>query len=350
MQLTELQEVARALNIFGSIKAINTIKKEGAPDNGRNYYEIYFDAADAAHVGLAALKEVFDVSNPLLYISPLSSNVHFGRYFSGTLASSARLELLTFTRLPLACEPTILLTNIAPSDQPSAKLDQLVHSGPICCQFKDAPVCWPFVVLPVCQVTISLSMRQSAVSLPVCLFAVNMLDAGFKDSILTTLLFEQALSSHKLQSGLPAPCCHHIQKRLLSSGQTPHTQACPAQYIASEKHPLQQRVSLPGDIISPKSFSSVPELIKLLTTAVTAVAPGAAIKPLQKDANSSSNVGKLVVTVQVHTRPPLFLLDLASSPSPLLQPTATALPSHIHSHAHRSSKSSLFTFSQVPMH
>jgi hypothetical protein len=57
-------------------------------------------------------------------------------------------------------------------------------------------------------------------------------------------------------------------------------QACPAQYIANEKHPLQQRVSLPGDIIGPKGFSSVPELIKLLTTAVTAVAIGAAIKPL----------------------------------------------------------------------
>jgi hypothetical protein len=91
MQLTELQEVARALKIFGSIKTINTIKKEGAPDSGRRYYEIYFDAADAAHVGLAALKEVFDVSDPLLYISSLSSNAHFGRYFRGTLASSARL-------------------------------------------------------------------------------------------------------------------------------------------------------------------------------------------------------------------------------------------------------------------
>jgi hypothetical protein len=147
MQLTELQEVARALKIFGSIKAINTMEKEGAPDSGRRYYEIYFDAANAAHVGSAALKEVFDVSNPLLYISPLSSKAHFGRYFSGTLASSARLELLTFTRLPIACEPTILLTNIAPSDQPSAKPDQLAHSGPICCQFKGAPVCWPFVVL-----------------------------------------------------------------------------------------------------------------------------------------------------------------------------------------------------------
>jgi hypothetical protein len=150
------------------IKAINTMEKEGAPDSGRRYYKIYFDAADAAHVGLAALKEVFDVSNSLLYISPLSSNAHFGRYFSGTLASSARLELLTFTRLPIAREPTILLTNIAPSDQPSAKHDQLAHSGPICCQFKSAPVCWPFVVLPVCQVTISLPMRQSAVSLPIC--------------------------------------------------------------------------------------------------------------------------------------------------------------------------------------
>jgi hypothetical protein len=127
-------------------------------------------------------------------------------------------------------------------------------------------------------------------------------------------------------------------------------QACPAQYIVSEKHPLQQRVSLSGDIIGPKGFSSVPELIKLLTTAVTAVAPGAAIKPLREDANSSSNVGKLVVTVQVHTRPPLFLLDLASHPFPLLQPTATSFPSHIHSHAQRFSPSSLFTFSQVPMH
>jgi hypothetical protein len=183
-----------------------------------------------------------------------------------------------------------------------------------------------------------------------CLFAVNMLDAGFKDSILATVLLEQASSNHTLQSGLPAPCCHHIQERLLSYGQTPHLQACPAQYIASEKHPLQQRVSLSGDIIGPKGFSSVPELIKLLTTAVTAVAPGAAIKPLREDANSSSNVGKLVVTVQVHTRPPLFLLDLASPPFPLLQPTATAFPSHIHSHAHRSSQSPLFTFSQVPMH
>jgi hypothetical protein len=113
-----------------------------------------------------------------------------------------------------------------------------------------------------------------------CLFAVNMLDAGFKDSILATVLFEQALSSQTLQSGLPAPCCHHIQERLLSYGQTPHLQACPAQYIASEKHPLQQRVSLPADIIGPKGFSFVLELIKLLTTAVTAVAPGAAIEPL----------------------------------------------------------------------
>jgi hypothetical protein len=108
MQLTELQEVARALNIFGSIKAINTMEKEGAPDSGRRYYEIYFDAADAAHVGLAALKGVFDVSTPFFLIS---------------LLRSSRLELLSCTKLPLVRQPPLLLQiNLAPSDQPCAML------------------------------------------------------------------------------------------------------------------------------------------------------------------------------------------------------------------------------------
>jgi hypothetical protein len=38
MQLTELQEVTRALKIFGSIKAIKSMEKEGVPDNGRRFY------------------------------------------------------------------------------------------------------------------------------------------------------------------------------------------------------------------------------------------------------------------------------------------------------------------------
>jgi hypothetical protein len=124
----------------------------------------------------------------------------------------------------------------------------------ICRQLKGAwAVYVQFVRLPVCQSATSLPPRQVAASLSLgatmCLFAVNMLDAGFKDSILATVFFEQALSSHTLQSGLPAPCCHYIQERLLSYSQTPHLQACPAQYISSEKHTLQQRVSVTLDEI-----------------------------------------------------------------------------------------------------
>jgi hypothetical protein len=146
MQLTELQEVARALNIFGSIKAINSMKKEGAPDSGRRYYGIYFDDTDAAHVGLAALKGVFDVSKPLSPILLLASDAQLGHYLSEPLGPSC-LELMSSTRLPFVQEPTILLHNFALTDQVCAMLAQSAASWPACYQFKGASVCWQLVSL-----------------------------------------------------------------------------------------------------------------------------------------------------------------------------------------------------------
>jgi hypothetical protein len=383
------------------------MEKEGAPDSGRRYYEIYFDDTDAAHVGLAALKGVFNVSKPLSPILLLASDAQLGHYLSKPLGPSC-LELMSSTRLPFVREPTILLHNFALTDQVCAMFAQSAASWPACYQFKGASVCWQLVNLPLCQGAVGLPVRQFAVILPVChqfesawsvrcqhaglparqlaatlparqlnarlpapqsavhlsinamrQFTVSVLEVSFTDALLAPVLSGQASSNHKLQSGPPTPCSHCILKLLLSYCQTLNLQACPAQYIASEKHPLQQRVSIPGDLIGPKGFASVPELIKLLTTAVTAVAPGATIKPLREDANSSSNVGKLVVNVQVIAKlplflqdlaSPLFLQDLASPPSSPLQATAAALSSHTHLSAHCFSKIPLPAFLQVPMH
>jgi hypothetical protein len=383
------------------------MEKEGAPDSGRRYYEIYFDDTDAAHVGLAALKGVFNVSKPLSPILLLASDAQLGHYLSKPLGPSC-LELMSSTRLPFVREPTILLHNFALTDQVCAMFAQSAASWPACYQFKGASVCWQLVNLPLCQGAVGLPVRQFAVILPVChqfesawsvrcqhaglparqlaatlparqlnarlpapqsavhlsinamrQFTVSVLEVSFTDALLAPVLSGQASSNHKLQSGPPTPCSHCILKLLLSYCQTLNLQACPAQYIASEKHPLQQRVSIPGDLIGPKGFASVPELIKLLTTAVTAVAPGATIKPLREDANSSSNVGKLVVNVQVIANlplflqdlaSPLFLQDLASPPSSPLQATAAALSSHTHLSAHCFSKIPLPAFLQVPMH
>jgi hypothetical protein len=162
---------------------------------------------------------------------------------------------------------------------------------PVSCPLAGAwAVYSPFVSLPACHLAASLPAIPFAASLPFTAtrqFAVNVLGVGFRDTIFAAVLSGQALSSPPLQLGFSTDCCHYIHKFLLSQSQTSNLQACPAQYIVNEKHPLQQRVSLPGDIIGPKGFSSVPELIKLLTTAVTAVKPGATIKPLREDANST---------------------------------------------------------------
>jgi hypothetical protein len=72
---------------------------------------------------------------------------------------------------------------------------QSAVSLPICRQLKGAwAVYGQFVRLPVCQSATNLPPRQVAASLSLgatmYLFAVNMLDAGFKDLILATLLFQ----------------------------------------------------------------------------------------------------------------------------------------------------------------
>jgi hypothetical protein len=295
------------------------MEKEGVPDSGRRYYEIYFDDTDAAHVGLAALQGVFDVSKSLFPLLLLSSDAQLGHHLSKPPGPSC-LELFSSTRFPLVREPTILHHKCTPTDPACAMLAQSTAGWPACYHFKGTSVCWQLVRLPLCQVAVRFPVRHFPVTLsgcrqfesawsvccqhaglPVCRFAaslsarlfaadlsisamrqfpVNVLKVGFKDAILTTVLPGHALSNHKLQSGSPRPCSDCIQKLQLSYCQTLNLQACPAQYIASEKHPLQRRVSIPGDLIGPKGFASVPELIKLLTIAVTAVAPGATIKPL----------------------------------------------------------------------
>ncbi|GAQ88960.1 hypothetical protein KFL_004730080 [Klebsormidium nitens] len=90
----DVEETCRALEILGSIKAINTM----AADSGKPYQELYFRSADSAHKGLAALDEVYDVC-PAQYIAsekhPLQQRVNIPNGTVGPTGFKTVKELVT---------------------------------------------------------------------------------------------------------------------------------------------------------------------------------------------------------------------------------------------------------------